>query len=107
MDCDHPAGSTSIATLVGAALRFPEQAHAICCNQFCGETQGCRLNAAQPKFRGGLRIACATLIRCTATVFLTVRTGMGAWERHREVVVPAWVEDVRAPSFGLTAPALI
>src|SRR4051794_29293912 len=27
-----------------------------------------------------------------------VGTGIGVWERHWEVVVPAWVERVRAPS---------
>jgi hypothetical protein len=39
MKRDRRASSNPIATVVSAALRFPKQAHAIGCNQFCGETQ--------------------------------------------------------------------
>jgi hypothetical protein len=51
MKRDRLASSNPIATMVRAALRSPEQAHAICCNQFCGETQVWSGVAAHAKLR--------------------------------------------------------
>jgi hypothetical protein len=39
MKMNRRTRSDPIATVVCVVLRFPKQAHAICCNQFCGETQ--------------------------------------------------------------------
>ena len=84
MKRDHRACSNPIATLVRAALRSPEQAHAICCNQFCGETQVGSAITAQAKSDVAAHAAAPQADTVYGDGVISVRTGIGVWERHRE-----------------------